>query len=60
MAVTKLISTRCLVAFTLEQVDYKPNQVAEFSAPVVTTLKALGWVDDDKAAVAYALQISEA
>jgi hypothetical protein len=55
MAVTKLISTRCLVAFTLEQVDYKPNQVAEFPAPVVATLKALGWIDDDKDAVAFCL-----
>lgn len=60
MAVTKLISARCLAAFSLEQVDYKPNQVAEFSASVVATLKAMGWIDDDKAAVAYALKNSEA
>lgn len=60
MAVTKSISARCLVAFTLEQVDYKPNQVVEFSAPGISTLKALGWVDDDPDAVAYALKNSEA
>jgi len=55
MAVAKSISVRCLVAFTLDEVDYKPNQVAEFSASVVAQLKQLGWVDDDKAAVAYCL-----
>lgn len=57
MAVTKSISARCLVAFTLEQVDYKPNQVAEFPASVIASLKALGWIDDDKAAVAYCLGV---
>lgn len=60
MAVPKSISARCLVAYTLEQVDYKPNQVVEFSAPVIATLKALSWVDDNPDAVAYALKNSEA
>lgn len=60
MAVTKFISARCLVAFSLEQVDYKPNQVAELPAATIAALKALGWVDDDKAAVAYCLQNNEA
>jgi hypothetical protein len=56
MAVLKMISARCLVAFSLEQVDYKPNQVVALPAVTIAALKALGWVDDDKAAVAYALQ----
>lgn len=60
MAVTKSISARCLVAFILEQKQYKPNQVVDFSAASVATLKALSWVDDDPAAVAYALKNSEA
>lgn len=55
MAVTKSISVRCLVDFTFEEVNYKSNQVAEFPAPVVAQLKQCGWVDDDKAAVAYCL-----
>lgn len=59
MAIPKLISARCLVAFTLERVNYKPNKVVEFSPPVVAHLRQLGWVDSNKAAVAYALQQSE-
>lgn len=60
MAVVKSVSARVLVAFTLELKEYKPNQVAEFSAATAAILKAQGWIDDDKAAVAYCLQNPEA
>lgn len=60
MAVLKSVSARCLVAFILEQKQYQPNQVAEFSVATAATLKAMGWIDDDKAAVAFCLQNAEA
>lgn len=60
MAVVKNIPVRVLVSFTFEDVQFKSNQVVEFPAVTVAAFKALGWVDDDKAAVAYALQNSEA
>lgn len=60
MAVVKSISARCLVAFVLDQKHFQPNQVAEFSASTAATLKAMGWIDDDKTAVAYCLKNIEA
>lgn len=60
MTKSKTIPARVLVAFWFEKNQYKPNQVAEFPATVIATLKALVWVDDDKDAVAYALKLNEA
>lgn len=60
MAAPKSISARVLVAFTFEETEYKPNQVVELPAPVVAMLKTQGWVDDDKAAIAYCLKSAEA
>lgn len=60
MTVSKSISARVLVAFWFEEIQYKPNQVVDLPASVVAMLKAGGFVDDDKAAVAYCLKDQEA
>lgn len=59
MAEKKSVQVRVLVAFALETEQYKPNQVVVFTPSEAATLKALGYVDDDKAAVAYGLKIDE-